>query len=183
MEARSAQAALDVARAGLDAATALFVDVDAEGDHPARHCLQTPGELRTVAIHGTDAPVRELTVPYHGDVLRGAALLRQLDAWVAAGITEPSFAEAVGAVIRNPDWLDLRGRTFALVGAASQMGPYRRLMAWGATVAAVDRPRRAKWERLMQNARDGAGTVLVPVSDAAREPAAGPGLPGVGGRR
>ncbi len=121
VEAGSAQAAIDVARAGLASATSLFVDVGADGDHPAEHCLQTPGELRTVPIQGTDAPVRELTVPYHGDVLRGAALLRQLDAWVAAGITEPSFADAVGAVVRNPDWLDLRDRTFALVGAASRL--------------------------------------------------------------
>jgi hypothetical protein len=167
VEARSAQSAIDVARAGLASATSLFVDVDDEGDHAIGHCLQTPGELRTVAVHGTDAAVRELTVPYQGDVLRGSALLRQLDAWVARGVTEPSFAEAVGAVVRHPEWLDLRGRTFALVGAASQMGPYRRLMAWGATVAAVDRPRAAKWERLVQHARDGAGTVLVPVADSA----------------
>ena len=169
VEARSARSAIDVARAGLAKATSLFVDVDAEGDHPVAHCLNAPGELHTVAVHGTDAPVRELTVPYQGDVLRGGALLRQLDAWVARGITEPSFAEAVGAVIRNPDWLDLRGRIFALVGAASQMGPYRRLMSWGATVAAVDRPRAAKWERLMQIARDGSGTVLVPVADTAEQ--------------
>ncbi len=167
VEARSARTALDVARSGLAAASSRFVDVDADGDHPLRHCLQTPGDLRTVSVSGKDTPVRELTVPYQDDVLRGAALLRQLDAWVARGIAEPSFAEAVAAVVRNPDWLDLRERTFTLVGAGAQMGPYRRLITWGATVAAVDRPRRAKWERMLRNARDGAGTVLVPVPDTA----------------
>ena len=64
-------------------------------------------------------------MPYHGQRLRGTSLLRQLDDWVRRGIAEPSFAEAVGAVVRTPEWLDLSDHWFGLLGAGAQMGPFR----------------------------------------------------------
>jgi hypothetical protein len=47
------------------------------------------------------------------------------------------------------------------------MGPLTALLRWGATVAAVDLPRPALWERVLREARRGAGTLLVPVAGTA----------------
>jgi len=164
-EAASTDAALTVARQGLAAAMERFVVVTEDGDLPLAGARAAAGiePLRTVELLGHDERVRELLVPYRGERLRGVALLRQLDDWVHRGIVEPTLADAVGAVVRHPEWLDLRDRTIAMIGAGSEMGPYLQLMAWGATVAAVDLPRPQVWQRLLDRAAASAGRVLVPV--------------------
>lgn len=163
LEASSPEVGLDIARSGLAAATDEMCFVSSDQDQPLRDALVVrEPELGTVTVSGTAAPPNRLEVPYEGRVLSDDALLRQLDRWVRDGITEPSFAEAVGAVAREPGWLDLRDRTFALIGAASQMGPYPQLMRWGATVAAVDLARPGVWYRLAGAAADGAGRLLAP---------------------
>ena len=75
---------------------------------------------------------------------------------------EPSAAAAVGEVVDHPEWLRLEGRTVAVLGAGAEMGPLPALLRWGATVAAVDLPREAVWERVRRTARAGAGRLLVP---------------------
>lgn len=169
VEAQSSAGCLEIAAAGLSAAADAFVYVSDAGESPlagsdpaAWRDPAHPG-FGSVEVQGTDEPVRELRVPYRGEDLRGNALLRQLDDWVHRGIVEPSFAEAIGLVVRNPQWLDLRDRTFALAGAGSQMGPFVQLMGWGATVAAIDLPRAATWERLGSIAHEGAGRLIAPV--------------------
>ena len=168
-EAASTEASLQVARQGLAAARERFVTVDASGaDHPVAEALDTDGRdpLRTVEVTGHDERVREFIVPYRGKHLRGVALLRQLDEWLHRGIVEPSLADALGAVVRNPDWLDLRDRTIAMIGAGSEMGPCLQLLGWGATVAAVDLPRPPVWTRLLEAASSSGGRMLVPVPSA-----------------
>ena len=164
-EAQSGSAALQIARQGLAAARSHYVVVAADGtQEPLPSAVTRRGlDLRTVAVSGHDERVRELVVPHRGENLRGLALLRQLDDWVRRGIVEPTFADAVGAVVRNPDWLDLRGHTFALVGAGAQMGPFAQLVQWGARVAAIDLPRPDVWKRLLSVVRESAGTMYVPV--------------------
>lgn len=80
---------------------------------------------------------------------------------------EPSAAAAVQAVADHPEWLALEGRTAVVLGAGSEMGPLQPLLRWGATVAAVDLPREAVWQRALRTARQGAGRLLVPVDAAA----------------
>src|SRR6476469_5556954 len=56
-----------------------------------------PGEadpLGTEVIEGRAEPERELSLPWHGERLRGDALRRRLDAWEEDGALEPSAAEA-----------------------------------------------------------------------------------------
>src|SRR5208282_5121593 len=65
--------------------------------------------LSTVTVAGTGVAETELSVPYRGERLRGSALLRRLEAWVTAGVIEPSCAVAVQSVAANPDWLALPG--------------------------------------------------------------------------
>lgn len=163
---RSAAAGLDIARAGLAAMRSRLVFARGGEERPLGEALaQVPpaSEPATERIDGRGQPVRELAVPYEGEQLRGDALRRQLDTWVGRGIIEPSAAEALGAVIDHPEWLRLEGMRVAVLGAGAETSPFGVLSSWGAEVLALDLPRPALWKRLLQTAREGAGTVLVPV--------------------
>ena len=133
--------------------------------------LSAPAQRRvtTVTVPGTGQADDGLSLPYHGDRLRGGALLRRLDTWVDGGVIEPSCADAVRTVAAHPEWLRLPGRTIAVLGAGAEVGPLSPLLSWGARVIAVDLPRPPIWERILDAARGSAGTLLVPV--AARRPA------------
>jgi hypothetical protein len=119
--------------------------------------------LGTETVAGAGEPQRDLVVPYRGKRLSGDDLHRQLDRWIAGGIVEPTFAEAVRAVMANPDWLDLSDRQVVVLGAGAEMGPLISLLRWGADVVAVDLPRPAIWERLLGTAARYGGRLLVPV--------------------
>ncbi|MEV0719937.1 hypothetical protein AB0H87_35695, partial [Asanoa sp. NPDC050611] len=54
--------------------------------------------LTTATVGGQGRVDKELTLPYRGERLRGDGIKRRLDVWLAAGIIEPSCAEAVRAV-------------------------------------------------------------------------------------
>jgi hypothetical protein len=119
--------------------------------------------LTTVTVAGGGAAERELAVPYRGERLRGGALLRQLSAWVASGVIEPSCADAVTQVAAAPEMLALPGRTVVVLGAGAEIGPLPVLLSWGVRAIGVDLPRPEIWHRVLQTARRGAGTLLVPV--------------------
>jgi len=123
-------------------------------------------ELATIQVVGGGTAERELAVPYRGERLSGNALLRQLDAWVAAGVIESSCADAVRAVAASPEWLALTGRTVVALGAGAEVGPLPVLLSWGARVIGIDLPRPDIWDRVLETARRSAGTLLVPVADA-----------------
>ena len=126
---------------------------------PARH------ELAAIQVAGGGTADRELAVPYRGERLSGSALLRQLEAWVTAGVIEPSCADAVRAVAASPEWLALPGSTVVVLGAGAEVGPLPVLLSWGARVIGVDLPRPDIWDRVLETARRGGGTLLVPVAD------------------
>lgn len=168
VEARSAEAAIEIARTGTAAAQEEFVNAALGGDLPLGSAAEPPAAGFDVAeIVGSGEREREFVIPYRGAALRGDALLRQLDVWVAAGTVEPSFGEALGLLVRNPDWLDLSDRAFALLGAGAQMGPFQHLMSWGARVAAIDIPRPDVWRRLIETAQRSAGRMMVPLRSGA----------------
>jgi hypothetical protein len=126
-------------------------------------------ELATAEVRGAGEPETELSLPYRGTRLRGDALHGRLDGWVSDGVLEPSAAEALRAVMANPDWLRADGFTVAVLGAGAEMGPLRALLHWGARVVAVDLPRPAIWERVLESAHAGAGTLLLPVPSGATD--------------
>lgn len=161
-------AAARVPRAGLDSVHRRFVHVREGEDVPLAEALDTPEqELGTAQVQGRGRPDRTLSIPYRGQLLSGDALHRQLDAWVAAGTVEPSFAEAMRLVMEHPEWCDLRDRTVVVLGAGAEMGPLASLCAWGADLALVDLPRPALWRRLLATVRDGAGTARIPLQHPA----------------
>jgi hypothetical protein len=163
----SRQAALAIAADGLGSLRRRMRAVLPGGDEGGLDELLTVPATRslgTAIITGTGEPEKELALPYRGERLRGADLGRRLDAWVDAGIIEPSCADAVRAVADHPDWLSLPGRTVAVLGAGSEIGPLPVLLRWGVTVAGIDLPEPRIWERVLQAARSSAGTLLVPVA-------------------
>jgi len=178
----SKQAWLAIARDGLGSLHArMRVAAPGEDEAGLSSLLTAPARHRfvTATVHGTGEAERELSLPYHGERLRGDALARKLDAWVTAGIIEPTCADAIRAVAAHPEWLPLTGRTVVALGAGAEIGPLPVLLGWGATVAGVDLPRPMLWDRVLRTAQGSGGTLLVPVA----APPAGhdaPGGPGTG---
>ena len=175
----SRQAAVSVAHDGLESLHRRMRVTDSGGGEAGLDTLlSAPGHQRvtTVTIPGTGQAPDGLSLPYRGGQLRGDALPRQLDAWVDGGVIEPSCADAIRTVAAHPEWLRLRGRTIAMLGAAAEVGPLAPLLGWGARVIAVDLPRPAIWESILDTARRSAGTLLVPVvADQPGPPEAGSG--------
>jgi hypothetical protein len=177
----SNEAALAIANAGLASLHDRMRTLDRDGSELPLDTLMTAAperELRSVEVTGNGERETELSLPYHGDRLRGDALLRRLDDWVAEGVMEPSAAEAVRAVAAHPQWLALPDHTVVVLGAGAEIGPLPTLLRWGARVAGVDLPRPPIWQRVLESARRGAGTLLVPVSDGADVEEAGADLIG-----
>jgi hypothetical protein len=163
----SRQAAVTVARGGLASLHQRMRVISPDGAESGLNSLISAAgrqELATVTVAGAGEPERALSVPYRGERLSGDALLRRLDAWVTAGVIEPSCADAVAEVAASPQMLALPGRTVAVLGAGAEIGPLSVLLSWGVRVAAVDLPSPPIWERVLGMARGSAGTLLVPVA-------------------
>jgi len=159
--------ALALARAGVDSMRRRLVLEGGGEIAPLSDAFASPAPAPTIGtgeIHGAQARVERLELPYRGELLHGGALLDQLDRWVAGGIAEPSVADAVALVAEHPEWLALPGRTIALIGAGSEIGPFAPLCAWGVDVLAIDLPDRSVWERIGAVARGGSGRVRIPVA-------------------
>ena len=168
--ARNGEAALTVARSGLESAQSRMRFARDGEELPLVEAMRVPppGQLGTTLVRGRGERSRGLAVPYRGQLLEGDSLRRQLDEWVAARTVEQSFADAVTLVINHPDWLDLSDRAFALLGAGAELGPLEPLLSWGANVLAVDVPAPHVWERILRTAAVRSGTLHVPVRPGAR---------------
>jgi len=175
---QSRDAAVTIARDGLDSMHERMKFSTMDGDVGLAEATTLPvaAPLTTVTVSGSGAAEEELVLPYQGERLRGADLLRRLDTWVAAGVVEPSCAEAVRLVVHNPQWLSLAGHRVAVLGAGAEMSPLTALLRWGAEVAAIDLPRPAIWQRLIGTARRYAGRLHVPAAPAGHDLDAGTGL-------
>jgi len=121
-------------------------------------------DVATETVVGSGEPVGELAIPYRGERLTGAALLKRLDIWVADGVMEPSAAESVRTVAEHPEWLSLPGRTVVALGAGAEIGAASTLLGWGATVAGVDLHNPDLWQRVLDQSSRTAGTLLVPAA-------------------
>ena len=100
------QTALSVARDGLASLHERMRVVGPAGPGEAQTDLAGPGEAETSLAALISAPARhgltavtvagsgpaegELSLPYHGERLRGSALQRRLETWVSEGVIEPS---------------------------------------------------------------------------------------------
>jgi hypothetical protein len=163
----SKAAALSVARDGLGSLHArMRVRWPADAETGLDAVLSAPAlaSFATLSVPGAGQRETELSLPYHGERLRGDALARQLETWVSGGVIEPSCADAVRDVAAHPEWLRLPGQTVIALGAGAEVGPLEVLLRWGVRAVAVDIPSPPVWERVLRMARQGAGELLVPVN-------------------
>jgi len=169
----SKAAALSIARDGAASLHARMRATGADGAETGLDALLSAparASFTTLSVPGSGQRETGLALPYRGERLTGDALARRLEAWVSGGIIEPSCADAVREVAANPEWLRLPGRTVIALGAGAEVGPLEVLLRWGARVVGVDLPSPPVWERVLRMARQGAGTLLLPVSRAAPVP-------------
>lgn len=177
-----------IARAGLEAVQQRMRAEQDGTEVPLAEALTTfPAgrPLRTVTVEGSGKPEPELTIPYAGELLRGAGLQRQLDVWVAAGTIEQSCADAVGEVAANPEWLDLADLKLVVLGAGAELGPLPAVLGWGGTVVGLDLPRPELQARIRRTAEGAAGRLILPEHGAdllTDLPAVAEWLAGVDGR-
>ncbi|HEU4492253.1 MAG TPA: hypothetical protein VFR74_15430 [Jiangellales bacterium] len=164
--ATSSSAASTTAADGLRSVHARFTFDRGGEDVPLDQAFAAPEgpELATAEVRGGQVGgPQELTLPYRGQRLAGDDLRRRLDSWVAAGVVEPSHADAVLEVASQPEWLDLRDTTVVALGAGAELGPYVPLVRWGAHVVGVDLPRPDVWQRLLDRVRASPGRLTLPV--------------------
>eukprot|EP00930_Biecheleria_cincta_P022433 TRINITY_DN16371_c0_g1_i1.p1 TRINITY_DN16371_c0_g1~~TRINITY_DN16371_c0_g1_i1.p1 ORF type:complete len:490 (-),score=88.12 TRINITY_DN16371_c0_g1_i1:404-1873(-) len=149
--------------AGLEQAKAMDFESEQGTSVPLSQAIAAPRQtLSTVKVQGTGSPKTDFVLRYRGKQLAGQDLESQCTAWAEYGTIEPDGAAAIkqGAKLLG----NLRGRTFLVLGAGSELGPVRPLLEAGATVAAVATCRPKRWEELISFARSTAGTLLVPVA-------------------
>ena len=173
----SRDAAVSVAGDGLESLHRRMRVANADGTESGLDTLLSEPARRsfaTATVSGTGQAETGLALPYQGQLLRGGDLARRLEAWVSAGVLEPSCADAVKAVADHPEWLRLPGRTVVALGAGAEVGPLAALLSWGARVAAVDLPDPRVWQRVLDTARRSAGTLLLPVGSEPGPPQGGP---------
>jgi hypothetical protein len=168
--ASSPKNALLVAADGLAAVHDRMVFARDGQEVPVGRAIATWQEPRfeTQTVTGAGPHPGRLAIPYHGHLLTGDELQRQLDRWVADGVIERSCAEALRLVAANPDWLDASDLTLALVGAGAEMGPLPALTRWGAKVLAIDVRHSDIWDRIRGFAQAGCGMVHMPVDSTKR---------------
>ena len=166
--AASPEAAIAIAEAGLGAIYGTFDFVRGNVTSSIPNAMAQPSAeaaLSTASVKGSAPPSSKLVVPYDGKVLEGDALIAKLQVWSDVGAIEPAAAAAISGVARGVP--NLSGRVFVLLGATSALGPLLSLLAYGATIVAVARPKPESWANLIATARASAGTLVFPVSGGA----------------
>jgi len=147
---------------GLEQATALeFERPDGTTVPLKQEMASDVPTLAQVAIKGTGQLCGEFVVPYKEEELQGGELDTQLQAWADYGTMEADCAEALKGVSGKLSLI--KGRSFVILGAGSELGPLRSLLRAGATVYAVGTKKPQRWADLIEFARGTAGTLVVPV--------------------
>jgi hypothetical protein len=165
VSASTPDAAHTIARTGLAALHTRFEFVH---DGEARPLLEAVAKdvdvpAATETVDGNATSPNELVVPLGSERLHGRQLRDRIDDWVRRGLVEPTFATAIGQVLDHPEWLDLSGYSFALLGGGGEMSPLGSLLRWGAEVAVVDLPRPSVWRHILDLTEQGSGRLHVPV--------------------
>ncbi len=97
-------------------------------------------------------------------------MLVQVEKWVQRGTIELSAGYGLSTTAQSPNWLDLSGKHFVLLGALSAMGPLKVLLALGATVVAVDLDAPRIWEQLLEITRNSSGKLIFPLKQQIVQP-------------
>ncbi len=160
---KSREAAISMARAGLKAVHESLQFTRDGKSLPVTEVAPAGGIFSTEAVQGEQPRISTFRVPAGGKILEGDSLKRELVRWRDSHLAEPDCVEKLLGLLDDPSPLDLREKTFVLLGAGAEVGPLRPLLEWGATVVAVDMDRPEVHERISSLARTTAGRVLFPV--------------------
>jgi hypothetical protein len=87
--------------------------------------------------------------------------LAQIRELVSEGKAESSSLSAMETIAANPEWCDLRGTRFVVIGALSETSPTRELLLRGATVLAIDEPSSHAWDELKHFTSKSTSGILV----------------------
>ena len=95
----------------------------------------SPAQFQTIEIKGRGDWKNSgaFEVPFEGKAFQGQPLVNLVESWVKAGSAEPSLTDSVKECVSHPEWFDLRGQAFILIGATSEMGPLEHLLSAGPT--------------------------------------------------
>eukprot|EP00929_Paragymnodinium_shiwhaense_P009290 TRINITY_DN11340_c0_g1_i1.p1 TRINITY_DN11340_c0_g1~~TRINITY_DN11340_c0_g1_i1.p1 ORF type:complete len:490 (-),score=114.72 TRINITY_DN11340_c0_g1_i1:163-1632(-) len=165
---QSKDAAVAALQAGLEEARKMDFE-NADGSFVALQDAVAAAAFDVAKIQGTGTPETTLTCPYKGRRLTGEVLAEQCDAWATKGVMEPDCAQSIKDGVQKID--SLKGRTFVVLGAGSELGPLRLLLQAGATVAAVATRKPKRWAELIEFTKGTAGTLLLPVPQGKTEEA------------
>ena len=177
--ASSDKACLEIAEAGLKEARELMTFRKADGTEinlgKAMGSLR-PATIHTGVVEGSKRFKGKGEVPevkYQGKIYKGKDLVSLARMFVAENQADKTFADSVAEAVKHPEWFDLRGKTFVLIGATSEMGPLDILLQCGADVVAIARKNSKskpdKWKNLLARVQDTPGRLLIPISRAQNE--------------
>jgi len=121
--------------------------------------------FKTEMVAGTATEGIELKVLYEDKVMGEEELMQLLKGMSDYGAHEKDVDEKIQQMAR----VDLKGRWFALLGAGSELGPFKFLMERGANVIAVRTRRQAEWEKMKQFASKTRGKMYMPVDPTSNE--------------
>lgn len=131
---------------------------------PLKEAMDIHGDERfhTAVIEGCAPRQLRLSIQHKGKHLQGASLQQQIKQWIERGIIEAEHGRDVLQTLEDPRALDLSSHTFVLLGAGSEVGPVKILLALGATVVAIARNKPENWKRLIKLAQASSGRLVIP---------------------
>ena len=104
--------------------------------------------------------------PPKSKFLLGNEMQEQLSLWSSFGCIEKDAADHACSIARLNDATSLvKGKIFVLLGATSELGPFKDLASLGATIACVARPGN-KLKTLIADAQKTSCTLLLPVRNS-----------------
>lgn len=154
----------NMAARGLSASYERFVFVRDGESLSLKQAMQKHAQdyFHSAVIQGEAARTLRLSLEHKGKRLSGAGLERQIKEWISRGIIEADHGNDVLEILDNQQALDLSSYTFVLLGAGSEVGPIKTLLALGATVIAIARNKPNNWKRLIQLAKASSGRLVIP---------------------
>jgi hypothetical protein len=175
-----------LARAGLEEARKIFTYrikdgkeeslervVGRVGESGSSSSSKPSREIHTGIVYGEKRFKGQGKLPdveYEGKTYSGPELVSLAKTFAAQDQALDSFAMSVEEAVKHPEWFDLRGKVFVLIGATSEMGPLDILLQCGATVVALarknSRSKPDKWKNLLRRVVDTPGKLVIPITRA-----------------
>ena len=129
--------------------------------------------IKSAFVRGTGEnifkTIDEVPVELDGKILKGQELLAELRLLAESGCMEPSLPASLERAFLSRGGEGDEDTIYVVLGATSELGPLKTLLALGRTVLAVSRPGTAKWKKLCKYARGTRGTLVAPVLGAASD--------------